>query len=212
MRQRYPYDPDESRGVPAVIRTGRLEFLREVTPEYVNAALDAVDADEARRGDVLDLLDKLQLTSVITVPLNTNRRTIGAMQFVSAESGRIYDHEDVALAQAAAGRIAEALDNVWLTEQHRSIASKLQAALLPPRLPQCRRADDRRAVLGRRRGVRGRRRLLRRCSPSTTVGGRSSSAMCAAPAPMPPRSRRSRGTRSEPRRPTGQIPLRCSRG
>ena len=57
------------------------------------------------------------------------------MQFVSAESGRVYDHEDVALAQAAAGRVAEALDNVWLTEQHRSIASKLQAALLPPRLP-----------------------------------------------------------------------------
>jgi PAS domain S-box-containing protein len=135
VRQRYPYDPDESRGVPAVIRTGRLEFLREVMPEYVTAALDAVDADETRRSDVLDLLDKLQLTSVITVPLNTNRRTIGAMQFVSAESGRTYDHEDVALAQAAAGRVAEALDNVWLTEQHRSIASKLQAALLPPRLP-----------------------------------------------------------------------------
>jgi len=135
MRQRYPYDPDEARGVPAVIRTGRLEFLREVTPEYVESALEAIDADESTRADVLDLLDKLQLTSVITVPLNTSRRTIGAMQFVSAESERVYDHEDVALAQAAAGRVAEALDNVWLTEQPRLIASKLQAALLPPRLP-----------------------------------------------------------------------------
>ncbi len=135
MRQRYPFDPDGVRGIPAVIRTGRLEFLREIDPEFVDRAIHEAGGD-AIRDELLDLVEKLQLTSVITVPLNTNRRTIGAMQFVSAESGRVYDHEDVALAQAAAGRIAEALDNVWLTEQHRLIATKLQAALLPPRLPE----------------------------------------------------------------------------
>ena len=88
MRQRYPYDPDGIRGIPAVIRTGRLEFLREVDSEYVDRAIHEAGAD-AIRDELLDLLDKLQLTSVITVPLNTNRRTIGAMQFVSAESGRV---------------------------------------------------------------------------------------------------------------------------
>ncbi len=135
MRQRFPFDPDAPRGIPAVIRTGRLEFLREITPELVDQAIaDAGVADKRR--EILDLVDKLQLTSVITVPLNTKRRTIGAIQFVSAESGRTYDNEDVVLAQSAAGRIAEALDNVWLTSQHRAIATKLQAALLPPRLPR----------------------------------------------------------------------------
>jgi len=42
------------------------------------------------------------------------------VQFVSAESGRVYEAEDVALAEVAAGRIAEALDNMWLTEQHQT--------------------------------------------------------------------------------------------
>jgi PAS domain S-box-containing protein len=134
LRQKYPFDPDGPRGVPAVIRTGRLEFLREVNQEFIDAAIDEAGVSDLRE-ELLDLIEKLHLTSVITVPLNTKRRTIGAIQFVSAESGRVYDHDDVALAQAAAGRIAEALENVWLTEQHRSIATKLQAALLPPRLP-----------------------------------------------------------------------------
>ncbi len=134
LRQKYPFDPDGPRGVPAVIRTGRLEFLREVSQDLIEAAIVEAGVSDIR-DELLDLLENLKLTSVITVPLNTKRRTIGAIQFVSAESGRVYDHDDVALAQAAAGRIAEALENVWLTEQHRSIAKKLQAALLPPRLP-----------------------------------------------------------------------------
>jgi PAS domain S-box-containing protein len=135
VRQRFPFDPDASRGVPAVIRTGRLEFLREVTPEFVEQSIVEAGISDMRE-EILGLFERLQLTSVITVPLNTKRRTIGAIQFVSAESGRVFDNEDIVLAQSAAGRIAEALDNVWLTSQHRSIATKLQAALLPPRLPR----------------------------------------------------------------------------
>jgi serine phosphatase RsbU (regulator of sigma subunit) len=61
---------------------------------------------------------------------------VGAMRFVSAESKRRFDDEDVRLAQAAADRVAEALDNAWLTEQQRHIAATLQGALLPPRLPE----------------------------------------------------------------------------
>jgi serine phosphatase RsbU (regulator of sigma subunit) len=57
------------------------------------------------------------------------------MQFVSAESKRRYDDSDVALAEAVAGRLGEALDVAWLAERQRDIAVTLQAALLPPRLP-----------------------------------------------------------------------------
>ena len=70
------------------------------------------------------------------MPLRTKQGVVGAMQVVGAESGIRYDEADVALAEAAAGRIAEALDNAWLTEQHRAIAATLQRALLPPRLPR----------------------------------------------------------------------------
>jgi serine phosphatase RsbU (regulator of sigma subunit) len=57
------------------------------------------------------------------------------MRVVSAESGHIYDGDDVALAEAAASRVADMLDTMWLTEQHRHISETLQRALLPPALP-----------------------------------------------------------------------------
>ena len=68
--------------------------------------------------------------------MRTKRGFVGAIQFVSAESGRQFDDEDVELGRTIAGRIAEALENTWLTDQQRTIAGTLQAALLPPRLPE----------------------------------------------------------------------------
>jgi serine phosphatase RsbU (regulator of sigma subunit) len=69
------------------------------------------------------------------VPVVTKRGVVGAMQFVSAESGRHYDSSDVALAEAAAGRVGAALDNAWLFEEQQQISSTLQSALLPAELP-----------------------------------------------------------------------------
>jgi serine phosphatase RsbU (regulator of sigma subunit) len=132
LQRRYPYDPTRGTGVPAVIRTGRTEFVPDLTPEAIDDAIASsnVDADEAR-----SILAALHLTSAITVPLLTKRRVVGAMQFVSAESKRRYDKADVALAEAVAGRLAEALDSAWLADQQRAIAVTLQQALLPPALP-----------------------------------------------------------------------------
>ena len=134
LQERYPFDPNAPTGVPAVIRTGKLEFLRDIDDAFVDAAIQAA-AHIAPADELHAIVDALELTSVITVPLRTNHGVVGAMQFVSAESKRRYDNDDVVLAQAVAGRIAEVLDNAWLTEQHRLIATTLQAALLPPRLP-----------------------------------------------------------------------------
>ncbi|HKY16295.1 MAG TPA: SpoIIE family protein phosphatase [Microthrixaceae bacterium] len=132
LRVRFPRDPEAHRGVSAVMRTGRTEFIPQVTAEIVDEALDRRPNDAS---DLREILDALGLTSVITVPLHSSRGVIGAMQFVTAESGRIYDADDVALAQVAAGRIADALDNTWLAEQHRHISATLQRSLLPPKLP-----------------------------------------------------------------------------
>ncbi len=129
---RFPYDPSGHSGVGAVIRSGRTEFIPVVTQELIdqNLAEASFDTSELRQ-----VVDALKLTSVITVPLTTERGVLGAVQFVSAESGRSYDRDDVALAEMAARRIADALDNLWLTEQHRKISATLQRALLPPVMP-----------------------------------------------------------------------------
>lgn len=129
----HPGDPTTRVDLPEVIRTGRISFFPVVGDALIEVAArgTGLDVDAAR-----EILRALDLTSVITVPLISKRGVLGAMRFVTAESGRRYEREDVALAEAAAGRIAEALDNLWLTDQQRHIASTLQQALLPPELPE----------------------------------------------------------------------------
>ena len=134
LADRIPYDPDARHGVAAVMRTGQTEYVPEITDEALIAAV--ADAGAGNPEQMLELLRSLHLTSTITVPLRTRRELIGAMQFVSAESGRQYTSEDVALATATSGRVADGLNNIWLAEQHRRISVTLQAALLPPHLPE----------------------------------------------------------------------------
>ncbi len=129
---RYPYDPDRASGVPAVIRTGTTEFIPRFTSTMIENAVAASNLDS---NEAWSIIEHLGITSSVTVPLRTKRRVIGAMQFVSAESRREYDGDDVALAEAVAGRVAEQLVGSWDADQQRTIAVTLQQALLPPVLP-----------------------------------------------------------------------------
>ena len=128
VAREFPYDPDGRRGVGVVMSTGVTEVIETVTEEHLEVALARVSTD----GEMGGALTELGISSVITAPLTTKRGVVGAMQFVSAEPGRSFDRDDVALAEVVASRVADAVDNMWLTEQHRQIASTLQRALLPP--------------------------------------------------------------------------------
>jgi serine phosphatase RsbU (regulator of sigma subunit) len=132
LRTRYPYDPERRLGAPAVIRSGRTEFVPELTPQVIEHAIASsnLSAEEA-----MPLLDAFRVTSAITVPLLTRRGVVGAMQFVTSEERPRYDEDDVALAEVVGGRLAEALDAAWMVDQQRTIAVTLQQALLPPALP-----------------------------------------------------------------------------
>ena len=132
LQARFPFDPDRPSGAAAVIRSGVTEFVANLTPHAID---DAVAASELSRDEARSIVEQLGLTSAITVALRSKWRVVGAMQFVSAESGRHYDDDDVALAEAVAGRVGEALDAAWLADQQRTIAVTLQQALLPPALP-----------------------------------------------------------------------------
>lgn len=127
LGERFPYDPDALVGVPNVIRTGATEFF----PHIDEGLLREFDAtDEARA-----VIEQLALRSSITVALRKRDRVLGAMQFVMSSSSRAYTHDDVALAEAVAGRIAASLENRRLAEQHLRIAQTLQRSLLPASLP-----------------------------------------------------------------------------
>ena len=111
LQERYPPDPDDPRGVPNVLRTGRLEFHPEITDEM----LEAVARDEEH----LENLRVVGFTSSIIVPMVARDRTLGAIILVSAESGRRYGEADLRLAEELARRAALAVDNARLYEEAR---------------------------------------------------------------------------------------------
>ena len=102
-----PLDPDAPRGSPAVIRTQTAELV----PEIDDAALEARFGD---RPQLLAELRNLGVHSTMTVPLVVRRRALGAITFVSAESGRRYSDDDLAIAVDLARRAATAVDNALL--------------------------------------------------------------------------------------------------
>jgi serine phosphatase RsbU (regulator of sigma subunit) len=84
---------------------------------------------------LLRIIRDLDLRSAMTVPLIARDRTIGAITFVFAESGRTYTPRDVAVAEELAHRAALAIDNARLYHERSEIADTLQASFLPPSLP-----------------------------------------------------------------------------
>jgi PAS domain S-box-containing protein len=103
LGERYPADPKAPTGVPEVIRSGRAELYAEIPRPLLEAG--------ARDANHLRMIRDLQLTSAMIVPLRVRDRTLGAMTFVHAESGRRYDIDDLRFAEDFARRAAMAIEN-----------------------------------------------------------------------------------------------------
>ncbi|MDT4896014.1 MAG: hypothetical protein QOH25_1091 [Acidobacteriota bacterium] len=109
LNRRYPSGLDATHSYPLVVRTGEPELL----PEITDALLVAVSRDEGH----LELLRHLKLKSTLCVPLMARGRTLGAITFATAESGRTYDSSSLALAEDLAHRAANAVDNARLYQE-----------------------------------------------------------------------------------------------
>jgi signal transduction histidine kinase/ActR/RegA family two-component response regulator len=105
----YPAGLNTAHGYPLVVRTGEPELISEIT--------DAQLADVARDEAHLKMLLELGLKSTLCVPLIARGRTLGAITFATAESGRIYNPSDLALAENLAHRAATAVDNARLYQE-----------------------------------------------------------------------------------------------
>ncbi|GLC23789.1 hypothetical protein rosag_03020 [Roseisolibacter agri] len=104
--RRYPIRADEPAGAARVLRTGEPELI----PLVPDAVLEQVARDPAH----LALLRGVGFRSLMTVPVRVQGRTLGALGFVTGESGRLYAPEDLAFAQELARRAATALDQARL--------------------------------------------------------------------------------------------------
>jgi serine phosphatase RsbU (regulator of sigma subunit) len=127
LQERYPPDPDSPTGAPAVIRSGRSELY----PVIDAALLEAAALDDEQ----IELVRELQMHSVMVVPLTARDRTLGAITFVWAESGRQYSTRELELAEELGRRAGLALDHARLFAREQRTAETLQRALLPAELP-----------------------------------------------------------------------------
>ncbi|HEY3256744.1 MAG TPA: ATP-binding protein, partial [Polyangiaceae bacterium] len=101
-------------GSPQVIRSGKSELYAEIPMALLESA--------ARDADHLRILRELKLDSCMIVALRSEAgRSLGAMTFIYADSGRRYSQDDLSFAEDFARRAALAIENA-------RAASELEAA------------------------------------------------------------------------------------
>lgn len=108
ISRRHPIKPDAAQGVPKGLRTGE--------PELVSDVSESLLKELARDQEHLRLLREAKLRSYMCVPLLSKGRTLGALTFATAESGRRYELSDLRAAQDLARHVAIAVENAWLYE------------------------------------------------------------------------------------------------
>lgn len=126
LGRRRPATLDDANGFGAVIRTGQPEFFEELPA----SAMDYLEPEYR------DVVLSLGLRSMVIVPLlSPSGRILGGLALVTAESGRRFDEQEVALGLELGRRCAIAIDNARLYEERSRIAHTLQRSLLPGDLP-----------------------------------------------------------------------------
>ena len=121
LAERYPADPKAPGGVHEVIRTGKAAYMSRIPPALLEAA---AQDDEQRR-----IIRELHFTSYMCVALTVQGKAIGAITFVSAESGRQYSDDDVRFARELAARASLAVENARAYERANE-ASRLKDEFL----------------------------------------------------------------------------------
>jgi PAS domain S-box-containing protein len=104
--RRYPPRPDSHGEVLQVIGTDRPILIPEVSPAQI--------ASWSRNADHRAALESLGLRSYLCVPLKGRSGTIGAITFLTAESGRSFTPSDLSVAENVAHRAAVSIENARL--------------------------------------------------------------------------------------------------
>jgi signal transduction histidine kinase len=109
--------------VPQVIRTARTQLIAEIPDELLRRF--------ARDAAHLEGLRAFGLRSLLIVPLTARGRTLGAITFVMAESGRQYGRAEQLLGEDLARRAAIAVDNARLyREAEQALQEKARTVAL----------------------------------------------------------------------------------
>ena len=99
-----------------VLKIGKPVHLEHVT----NSALENLAADRSQ----LELLQRMQLKSLIMVPMKMKGSVIGAVTFASNSQQRIFDIQDFSCAQDLVARIAFSVENVRLYNEAKALRAQ----------------------------------------------------------------------------------------
>src|SRR5207247_3300820 len=83
-------------------------------PELISGISDALLVETVKDEELLRIMRELGLKSYLGVPLQARGKTVGAITFVAAESGRRFDATDLAVAEDLAYRAGIAMENARL--------------------------------------------------------------------------------------------------
>lgn len=133
LRQRLGVSVNEDQGLAKVLRTGQVEVMQEIDEEFIRGTLAQIEDFTA---EDIDRFVALGLRSSVIVPLTgAGGVVLGALTLVTAESGMVFDDQDVSLAVEVARRAGAAVENAQLYARVEHAARTLQQSLLPPALP-----------------------------------------------------------------------------
>lgn len=106
LRKRQPVDMNSQTGVAHVLKTGQPELYPLITDEMLVAL--------SKSKKQLQLARSIGFTSAMVVPIFSQKKPIGAITFVTAETRRHYNDADLLMAQELATRASVALENARL--------------------------------------------------------------------------------------------------
>lgn len=120
LYRQFPLPSDAPYGYPRVIRSGKSQWMAEVSQRFLE--------DNAQNPEHLTLLRQISARSWMIVPLRIQANLVGALTLAYSESDRRYQESDLVLASELARRAAIAIDNARLYELSQQARSRVEAA------------------------------------------------------------------------------------
>jgi PAS domain S-box-containing protein len=112
-----------------VLATGRRAYIAEIKEELLERA-------EERFGHgIADLIERLQVRSIVCVPLGPPGAALGTMTLMRTHADPQFDSDDLALIDAIADRVGVALTNSRAYQREHETAEALRRGLVPSSLP-----------------------------------------------------------------------------
>jgi serine/threonine-protein kinase RsbW len=122
----FPPDPAGDHPAAVVIRSGRSSVSGDMSSEFLSAT--------TQTDGHLELTRSLGFTSYVSAPLLSAEKTIGALTFITAGSGRLFGDEELELVRELAVQVTSVIEREQRYDEQREVAQFLQRSMLPERL------------------------------------------------------------------------------